>query len=161
MADLADILGVGKASRGLNKLNNATNGKQGFIKDDGTIISESKSKTGTINKKKPKPVGMSREVYNLMQEGTIPSTMPTKKMNIFANKRSVDAGGAGSEGVKLKWVYDFFSNSARDDGAEFTKRWALKSVDKVDYPWHVFNRQPVGIHYSPEEYDKFLRSPEW
>ena len=61
MSDLADILGVGAGNRGFKK------GKNGSIKDDGTVLSDTKS--NMQSKKKPKPLGMSREVYNLMPEG--------------------------------------------------------------------------------------------
>eukprot|EP00249_Psilotum_nudum_P011963 c23493_g2_i1 orf=562-1953(+) len=131
MADAKDILGLPKAPLGVG----------------------SEKRTRAPKETPKKPDGVSREVYALT--GGLPPVMP-----------ALDSAGVKkrqSSGKKISWQWLPFTSSARTDNLQLY-HW-VRIVDGSpptgDYYFAKFNKAVDVIHYTDEEYNRYLHDPNW
>mmetsp|Transcript_6541 Transcript_6541/g.9170 ORF Transcript_6541/g.9170 Transcript_6541/m.9170 type:complete len:401 (+) Transcript_6541:69-1271(+) len=131
MGDVADMLGVAKDEAAVDPLTAAIGG------------------TKKIGEKKPtKPIGMSREVYNLIgTKGEIPSTFPACPIDL-KNKE------------KVKWEWVEFTNPLRKDKAKFF-HWVRSSAEQEEYPYEKLDAKTPLIKFTDQEYSNVLKTFNW
>ncbi|KAI8369371.1 uncharacterized protein BYT42DRAFT_503112 [Radiomyces spectabilis] len=98
-----------------------------------------------------RPEGISRELYSLI--GGTPSVAFVQPA--FRGKFNVKKKA-------LPWVLHPFTNPARAD--ELTLHHWIKANDTkndVDYPFAVLDDGTKEISYTAEEYDQYLKDPDW
>ena len=104
-----------------------------------------------------KPVGMSREVFALLnqdvKEGNAPLTL---------------APSAGQPDALLKekrtrmvgWEFKEFHNGGRTDGLRL-RHWGKNNDKSTEYTFARFNKSVKVLSYTDEEYSKHLTRPGW
>jgi DNA methyltransferase 1-associated protein 1 len=141
MADVKEILGLkGATAKGPGKKPKKLN------------------PANTPDKDKPKKsTGLSREISQLTEGLSVPlvPTVRVASKNIeFKQKRKL--GNKKAE----KWVWCNFRNSARKDGAAF-HHWIKSRDEHLDYKFAKFNKTPVILEYTKEQYDQHFQDPDW
>lgn len=134
-----------------------------------------KTKAGVSGRLKKPPLGVSREVFALIQQqgggeddvslaggdsrgpSPIPASLP---MMAPARTSSKKIGKLSKETKVAPWVWAPFSSSARSDGAEF-KHWVKAGVEYPDYPFARFNIHLDSVEYTEDEYNLYLSNSEW
>lgn len=155
MGDVADILGLG-----------------GSRKADGLSVEASKilgigEKKGILAPKSAKkPKGMSREVFGLLgQDGVSSSMQPqpiAQNTQMFKSKRTTSAHG--------KWIWSpvfttsstptFVPNQPIKNHPRIF-HWLKSDLAHSEYPYLKFNVQLDRISFTDEEYEQLLKSNAW
>lgn len=127
------------------------------------------------NRSTKPPLGISREVFNLLQQqneeevnlatqdvGSRGPSPTTASLPMMAPARTSSKKiGAMSKDTKVSpWVWAPFSSSARSDGAEF-RHWVKAGVEYPDYPFARFNVHLDSVEYTEDEYNLYLSNSEW
>jgi DNA methyltransferase 1-associated protein 1 len=102
-----------------------------------------------VNNKVKKPKGMSREVFSLLSKGkdSIIPAVQTNKITAYAGLQK-----KRTSGVRGKWSWAPFKNSARTDALEIC-HWVRSDINHSDYPYAKFNIKLDYVVYSDEEYE--------
>jgi DNA methyltransferase 1-associated protein 1 len=110
-----------------------------------------------VNNKVKKPKGMSREVFSLLSKGkdSIIPAVQTNKITAYAGLQK-----KRTSGVRGKWSWAPFKNSARTDALEIC-HWVRSDINHSDYPYAKFNIKLDYVVYSDEEYEKLLDCDNW
>ncbi len=110
-----------------------------------------------VNNKVKKPKGMSREVFSLLSKGkdSIIPAVQTNKVTAYAGLQK-----KRTSGVRGKWSWAPFKNSARTDSLEIC-HWVRSDINHSDYPYAKFNIKLDYVVYSDEEYEKLLDCDNW
>eukprot|EP00029_Vermamoeba_vermiformis_P010024 TRINITY_DN5189_c0_g1_i2.p1 TRINITY_DN5189_c0_g1~~TRINITY_DN5189_c0_g1_i2.p1 ORF type:complete len:380 (-),score=131.74 TRINITY_DN5189_c0_g1_i2:11-1150(-) len=112
----------------------------------------------TPDKDKPKKsTGLSREISQLTEGLSIPlapTVRVASKTIEFKQKRKL--GNKKAE----KWVWCTFRNSARKDSAPF-RHWIKARDEHLDYKFAKFNKTPVILEYTKEQYDQHFQDADW
>jgi DNA methyltransferase 1-associated protein 1 len=138
MGDVADMLGVERAETPAPLA---------------VALGELRKEKTKVDKKPPKPAGMSREVYALLGKKGLPPSMPSKKHNAFKGKREDSERGA-------LWEWTTFNNSGRPDGALF-KHWVKSATEQTEYPYARYNVRLDPVTFTAAQYDQLLADPAW
>uniref|UniRef100_A0A7S2W4D2 dAMP1 SANT/Myb-like domain-containing protein n=1 Tax=Mucochytrium quahogii TaxID=96639 RepID=A0A7S2W4D2_9STRA len=122
MGDVADILSMA-----------------GAVAAAGTVSGSQRKPNGGVKK----PDGMSREVFALLGNASLPPCVQTAGFQ--NNKAELAAKKA------VPWLWAEFSNSARSDGFKL-KHWQRASNVLSDYAFARFNKRTAVVSYTDEEY---------
>jgi DNA methyltransferase 1-associated protein 1 len=95
--------------------------------------------------------GVSRELYALLQDESLPSLVPTTKPQPTSFRQRKKGG--------VKWEWKAFSSTGRKDKAQF-RHWWKKHENPDDYSFAKFNKKPRLISYTKSEFEQ-LRAPSW
>lgn len=155
MEDVANILGL-----------------SGSVKENPSeaskILGLAENKNKMISKGPKKPKGMSREVFGLLGQDSILSSLQPQPSNqhaqLFKSKRTV--------GNQHKWVWsevftrDTNNNNNQSLVAKCRNRpkiyhWLKSELKNVEYPYLKFDIQLDRINYNDDEYELLLQSDSW
>lgn len=157
MGDVAEILGLG-----------------GNRKQDGLSVEASKilgidkkNAVQGVSKGAKKPKGMSREVFGLLGQDGLTSSMQSQpvtqnSLQMFKSKRTTSANG------KWFWSPVFISSST----PTFTPNQPMKNHPRIfhwlksdlaysEYPYLKFNVQLDRITFTDDEYEQLLKNNRW
>jgi DNA methyltransferase 1-associated protein 1 len=150
MGDIADILG----------LSSNNNHKDGLSQEASKILGTSESmKSKNSSKLVKKPKGMSREVFSLLGQDNLTSSLQPQltiqQSNTFKSKRSAISSG--------KWVWSevFESSSNRTRNYPKIYHWMKSDLQNIEYPYLKFDVQLDRVTFTHEEYETLLRSEKW
>ena len=145
MGDVADILGFSEPKAALPP--------------EATKILSSGDKTKSIMNKIKKPKGMSREVFCLLGQDSIASSLQPAipASSIFKSKRT----------QRNRWTWSSVFSDTTNSNGDNTRNtpeihhWFKSDIQGYEYPYLKFNVQIDRLSFTDDEYESFLKSENW
>ena len=146
MGDVADILGFAEP-------------KESALTAEANKILSIGEKGKVLTNKVKKPKGMSREVFGLLGQDTMVSSMQPAipLINVFKSKRN----------QKNRWTWASVFHNTNGSKDFSTKNnpelhhWIKTDLQNCEYPYFKFNVQIDRVHFTDEEYDSLLSNENW
>lgn len=145
MGDVADILGFAES-------------KESALTAEANKILSIGEKCKPLTGKVKKPKGMSREVFGLIGQDTIVSSLQpaVPVASVFKNKRN----------QRNRWAWaPLFPDTNKSAFATKNNpelhHWLKADLQNCEYPYFKFNIQIDRVHFTDEEYDSHLSNEKW
>lgn len=104
-----------------------------------------------------KPVGMSREVFALLNQDVKEGNAP---LTLAPSAGQADALLKEKRTRMVGWEWKEFHNSGRTDRLRL-RHWGKNNDKSTDYTFARFNKSVKVLNYTDDEYSKHLTRPGW